>query len=201
MAEQFKSITDVRKDLPQLSQAVQAGGDRFVITNQGRPQAVLLGYGEYKGLMAAVELLNRPRELARLEQGLQQTRKMSFEELKENLKVRKAAQDFAEAATVVEVTEAVPAGSIDRKPDQIREDLGLIVNRLDGFWSLDESGIDARRQGAFARKRRGARILRETAAGAPAGRSTKADDELLRQARERLSRLSAAAEITGKAGA
>ena len=201
MAEQFKSITDVRKHLPQLSQAVQAGGDRFVITNQGRPQAVLLGYGEYKGLMAAVELLNRPRELARLEQGLQQTRKMSFEELKENLKVRKAAQDFAEAATVVEVTEAVPAGSIDRKLDQIREDLGLIVNRLDGFWSLDESGIDARRQGAFARKRRGARILRETAAGAPAGRSTKADDELLRQARERLSRLSAAAEITGKAGA
>jgi len=201
MAEQFKSITDVRKDLPQLSQAVQAGGDRFVITNQGRPQAVLLGYGEYKGLMAAVELLNRPRELARLEQGLQQTRKMSFEELKENLKVRKAAQDFAEAATVVEVTEAVPAGSIDRKLDQIREDLGLIVNRLDGFWSLDESGIDARRQGAFARKRRGARILRETATGAPAGRSTKADDELLRQARERLSRLSAAAEITGKAGA
>ena len=201
MAEQFKSITDVRKDLPQLSQAVQAGGDRFVITNQGRPQAVLLGYGEYKGLLAAVELLNRPRELARLEQGLQQTRKMSFEELKENLKVRKAAQDFAEAATVVEVTEAVPAGSIDRKLDQIREDLGLIVNRLDGFWSLDESGIDARRQGAFARKRRGARILRETAAGAPAGRSTKADDELLRQARERLSRLSASAEITGKAGA
>src|ERR1035441_3282675 len=92
MAEQFMSITEARKQFPTLSQAVQGDGDQYVITNLGKPQAVLLGYGEYKGLLAATELLNRPRDLAHLQEGLAQTEKLSFEELKENLRLRREEQ-------------------------------------------------------------------------------------------------------------
>ena len=93
MAEQFLSITEARKQLPTLSQAVQGDGDQFVITNLGKPQAVLLGYAEYKGLMAATELLNRPRDLEHLQEGLVQTEKLSFVQLKENLRIRRAEQN------------------------------------------------------------------------------------------------------------
>jgi prevent-host-death family protein len=65
MAEQFKPITEARRDLTTLSETVHGGGERFVITNQGKPKAVLLGWGEYKGLLAAAELLSRPKDLAR----------------------------------------------------------------------------------------------------------------------------------------
>jgi prevent-host-death family protein len=53
MAEQFTSITNARKTLPVLSQSAQGGDERYIITNQGKPQAVLIGYGEYQGIMAA----------------------------------------------------------------------------------------------------------------------------------------------------
>jgi PHD/YefM family antitoxin component YafN of YafNO toxin-antitoxin module len=130
MAEQFRSITETRKELPSLSQTVEGGGDRFVITNQGKPQAVLLGYSEYKGLLAAAELLNRPKELAHLEEGLAQTQRISFEELKENLRNRKAAQ--GEAKTVPRSGQqlaAAPLGAIDKKLDEIKGYLEKIIER------------------------------------------------------------------------
>jgi PHD/YefM family antitoxin component YafN of YafNO toxin-antitoxin module len=131
MAEQFKSITELRKDLPTLSQTVQGGADRFVITNQGKPQAVLLGYGEYKGLLAAAELLHRPKELADLEEGLAQTEKLSFEQLKENLHRRKASQGHAEAAVNVGgVVGHAQAFSIHQKLDEIRGDMNRVLDRL-----------------------------------------------------------------------
>lgn len=128
MAEQFKSITDLRKELPTLSQTVQGGADQFVITNQGKPQAVLLGYREYKGLQAAAELLRRPKELADLNEGLAQTEKLSFEQLKESLRHRKAAQSQAEAT--VTVGGLVPAFSIDQKLDGIMVGMTQILGRL-----------------------------------------------------------------------
>jgi prevent-host-death family protein len=127
MAEQFRSITETRKELPSLSQTVQGGGDRYVITNQGKPQAVLLGYSEYKGLMAAAELLNRPKELAHLEEGLAQTQRIGFEELKENLRNKRAAQGEATPPTTEEQTAAAPLGAIDKKLDQIKGYLERII--------------------------------------------------------------------------
>jgi prevent-host-death family protein len=127
MAEQFRSITETRKELPSLSQTVQGGGDRYVITNQGKPQAVLIGYSEYKGLLAAAELLNRPKELAHLEEGLAQTQRIGFEELKENLRNKRAAQGEATPPTTEEQTAAAPLGAIDKKLDQIKGYLERII--------------------------------------------------------------------------
>jgi len=131
MAEQFKSITEARKELPSLSQAVQGGSDQFVITNQGKPQAVLLGYREYKGLLAAVELLNRPKELADLREGMAQTERFSAEELKENLRRRRAAQGEAKAAVAVAASaEAPPEKSVSKTLDEINAQLEWLRTQL-----------------------------------------------------------------------
>ena len=144
MAEQFKSITAARKELPSLSQTVQSGGDLFVITNQGKPQAVLLGYGEYKGLMAALELLNRPRDLEHLKEGLAQTQRLSFEKLKENLTRRKAAlSEDKTAPTMGAAMEPTPTRPIDKRLDEISGHLEQIIARLvnDKWVLLPEEGL------------------------------------------------------------
>jgi prevent-host-death family protein len=134
MAEQFRSITETRKELPSLSQTVESGGDRYVITNQGKPQAVLLGYSEYKGLLAAAELMNRPTELARLEEGLAQTERISFADLKENLRTRMAARGEAKAAPIAdEQMAAASPGAIAKKLDEIRRSLEKLFEQS-GKW-------------------------------------------------------------------
>jgi PHD/YefM family antitoxin component YafN of YafNO toxin-antitoxin module len=74
MAEQMKSITDARKNLPGLSQAAQRKMDRYVITHQGQPQSVLVGWSEYQGMKALQELMNQPEALASLRRGLSQAK-------------------------------------------------------------------------------------------------------------------------------
>jgi prevent-host-death family protein len=131
MAEQFRSITEARKELPSLSQAVQGGCDQFIITNQGKPQAVLLGYREYKGLLAAVELLNRPKDLANLREGMAQSERFSFEEVKENLRRRKAAQGEAKPASAVAASAEAPLEkSLSKTLDEINAQLERLREQL-----------------------------------------------------------------------
>jgi hypothetical protein len=141
MAEQFKSITDARKALPELSRAAQRGMERCIITNQGEPQSVLLGYGEYLGLVAAAELLDRPRDLASLERGLesgiQQNSLLTFVQLKENLRTRRhqaAAANFAPNGT----NGTVPQPPVVEVMGEIKTALGQIMTRL-GIKTLDDT--------------------------------------------------------------
>ncbi|MEP7363107.1 MAG: type II toxin-antitoxin system prevent-host-death family antitoxin [Acidobacteriota bacterium] len=60
MKESTKPISEVRQKLPALAKAADERMARVVITQQGRPQAVLLGYEDYLGMKTAVELLSRP---------------------------------------------------------------------------------------------------------------------------------------------
>jgi prevent-host-death family protein len=108
MAEQLKSITDARKSLRAISGAAQSRQDRYIITNQGQPQSVLIGYREYQSLKATAELMARPDALARLERGLEQLNRgdrLTFEELQENLRRRRA-----EASTRSTGSRAVSVG-------------------------------------------------------------------------------------------
>ena len=60
MKEITRPISEVRQKLPTLAKAAEQRMERVVITQQGRAQAVLLGYEDYLGLKTAVELLRRP---------------------------------------------------------------------------------------------------------------------------------------------
>lgn len=70
MAERLTPISKARAALTRLSRSAQKRLDRYVITQQGQPQSVLLGYEEYRGMQAAVELLQRPEVLADISVGL-----------------------------------------------------------------------------------------------------------------------------------
>jgi PHD/YefM family antitoxin component YafN of YafNO toxin-antitoxin module len=72
MPEEMKSISDARQNLPSLSRAAQRKMDRYIITHQGQPQSVLLGYDEYRGLKTAAELLKRPELVEDIRTGLKQ---------------------------------------------------------------------------------------------------------------------------------
>jgi len=131
MAEQFRSITDARKELPTLAETVEGGGDRVVITNQGKPQAVLLGYDDFRGLLAAVEFLNRPDDLARLRRGLAETKRISFEELQALVEAGRAKQGTG-AKRAREGSEAgIPPRRHESLPAWMNEQIQIAASRIE----------------------------------------------------------------------
>jgi len=137
MAEQFKSITDARKELPSLAAAVESGSDRVVITNQGKPQAVLLGYDDFRGLLAAVEFMNRPDDLARLREGLADTSRMSFGQLREWIAARRAEKSTPDESSTAAAPVAVSA------VDQVGEQLSALHDNLKRILEQAEHGLQA----------------------------------------------------------
>jgi len=101
MAEHVKSITDVRKSLPKFSRGATERMERYIITQHGEPQSVLLGYKEYKGLLAAAELLREPNTLKKLHKGIEEIRErrgLTFDEMEatiEKAESKKAASELA----------------------------------------------------------------------------------------------------------
>ncbi len=93
MPERLTSISKARARLPRLSQSAQKRLDRYVITLQGQPQSVLIGYNEYQSMKAAVDLLQRPEVVEDIKAGLkelEQGKGLPLTELK--AQVREAAR-------------------------------------------------------------------------------------------------------------
>ena len=72
MPERLTSISKARAKLPRLSQTAQKRLDRYIITLQGQPQSVLIGYDEYQSMKAAVELIQRPDVVEDIKAGLKE---------------------------------------------------------------------------------------------------------------------------------
>ncbi len=72
MPERLTSISMARAKLPRLSQTAQKRLDRYIITLQGQPQSVLIGYDEYQTMKAAVELMQRPDIVEDIKTGLKE---------------------------------------------------------------------------------------------------------------------------------
>ena len=88
MPEQQTSISDARQNLPTLSQTAEARLNRYVITLQGKPQSVLLGYKDYQGLKAAADLLGKPQVVEDLTTGLKEIesgQRLTLAEVKKHL--------------------------------------------------------------------------------------------------------------------
>jgi PHD/YefM family antitoxin component YafN of YafNO toxin-antitoxin module len=62
--EKTVSITSARSQLLKLAKQVFRHMDRYVLTNKGVAEAVLLSVGEYKSLRAAAELAAHPEVFA-----------------------------------------------------------------------------------------------------------------------------------------
>ena len=93
MPERLTSISKARAKLPRLSQAAQKRLDRYVITLQGQPQSVLIGYDEYQSMKAAVELMQRPDVVEDIKAGLKELEEGKGVPLSEmKARVREAAK-------------------------------------------------------------------------------------------------------------
>ena len=70
--EKTVSITSARSQLLKLDKQVVRHMDRYVLTNKGVAEAVLLSVGEYKSLRAAAELAAHSDVFAATLQGFEQ---------------------------------------------------------------------------------------------------------------------------------
>jgi PHD/YefM family antitoxin component YafN of YafNO toxin-antitoxin module len=153
MPEQHTSISEARKNLPKLSQAAKTRMDRYIITHQGQPQSVLLGYKEYLGMKAALELLHRPEIMEDIEVGL------------------KDFEGGGERLSPGEVRKQLEASAGSSKLSGLATELGR------------ESGLDARVVAsvidAFVRKIESPKEEIERVLGAPSKAISKAKGKLL----------------------
>jgi PHD/YefM family antitoxin component YafN of YafNO toxin-antitoxin module len=115
MPELPKSISEARQNLPSLCQTAEARLNRYIITVQGEPQSVLLGYKDYQGLKAAAELLNRPELAADVRRGLKEIengQRMSLEDVRKHLGEHAKASEISDLATELGGKSGVDADTV-----------------------------------------------------------------------------------------
>ena len=72
MAEDHIPISEARDQIASLSKLAQVQMHRYVLTVQGVPRAVLLGYEDYRSLKAAAGLAHRPEIIGNILSGQRQ---------------------------------------------------------------------------------------------------------------------------------
>lgn len=126
MPERMKSISEARQTLPSLSQSAQKRMDRFIITHQGQPQSVLLGYEEYQGMKTASELLHKPEIVGSIKTGLEQLgrgERLSPAAVQRQLRDRTLSAETNKLATEL-------AGKSGVDPQTIATVMGTLVDKL-----------------------------------------------------------------------
>jgi prevent-host-death family protein len=84
MAVELLSVSDTRSRLLKLVNSLGRVPDRFVITTDGKPRAVLMSFDEYQSMQATVETMLDPEMVKGIKQGLvdkKARRIKSFEEV------------------------------------------------------------------------------------------------------------------------
>lgn len=84
MATELLSVSELRANLLKLIQHLEQVPERYIITREGKPAAVLLGYEEFRNLMATLEVVLDPEMIEGIEEGLRDKkagRIKSFEEI------------------------------------------------------------------------------------------------------------------------
>lgn len=82
------SISEARKNIFDIAEAVQKPGLHYTFTEKGRPKAVLMSADEFDSLMETLEILNDPRALARIKRAEEEFAKgeyVSWDEAKKIL--------------------------------------------------------------------------------------------------------------------
>jgi len=72
--EEFEPITTARAKLPSLVKEAEGREKTYILTRNGRPRAVLLGYDDYRSLRAAAEAASDPEILEKIWRGQAEAR-------------------------------------------------------------------------------------------------------------------------------
>jgi len=125
-----KELRAVDAKLRRLSRFAQARNDRYVIHDAGQPQSVLLGYKEYQGLNAALDLLRRPEELEDIRVGLAQLNageRLTWDEVVEEVHKERgkaaSTEQLASQLATKEVNKKVVAKVLTRLIHKLGKDL------------------------------------------------------------------------------
>lgn len=84
MVTELLSTSELRKRVLKVIQQLERVPERFIITREGRPAAVLMGYEEFKSLIATLETVLDPEMTKGIKEGLHDKkakRIKSFEEV------------------------------------------------------------------------------------------------------------------------
>ena len=68
---QFLTATETRKNILQLLKELQLVEERFIITRDGKPAAVLISYREYENLLATLDIVADSELQRKIKRGLQ----------------------------------------------------------------------------------------------------------------------------------
>ena len=86
----FVAISDARANLPELVNKVSNSLERFVITINGQPKAVLMSEEELSSLEETAEILSIPGALESIRKGQEEIKRGDFITLEELLKQTKS---------------------------------------------------------------------------------------------------------------
>lgn len=126
MPEKLVPVSEARQKLPGLSTAAKTKMDRYLITQHGQPQSVLLGYHDYQSMKAAVDLLQRPQAIEDIGAGLSQLRageRLSPEAAEQRLRELTQAGETRELAA-----ELAKGSGLDAK--LVTTVVELLVNKM-----------------------------------------------------------------------
>lgn len=142
MAERLTPISKARAALTRLSRAAQKRLDRYVITQQGQPQSVLLGYEEYRGMQAAVELLQRPQVIANINAGLKDLengKRLTPDEMKKRVREKMREGEASRLATELADRSGVDLRSVEAVMSEFEEKARASFS-LDGMFRVPGVG-------------------------------------------------------------
>ena len=116
MPERLTPISKARAKLPRLSQSAQKRMDRHIITLQGQPQSVLIGYDEYQSMKAAVELMRRPDVIENIKTGLKELdegKGVPLSEMKARVQEARRAKETTKMAAEISAESGVDSQVVE----------------------------------------------------------------------------------------
>ena len=132
MPERLTSISKARANLPRLSQSAQKRLDRYIITLQGQPQSVLIGYDEYRSMKAAVELMQRPDIVEDIKAGLKELdegKGVPMSEMKARVQQARRARETSKLAAERAAESDADSPAVENIKDRVHEKiLNLLSN-------------------------------------------------------------------------
>lgn len=96
--EKILSVTSVRQKLMKLAKTANRKMERYVLTNRGQAEAVLIGYADYRSLMAAARLAHHPEIMEQTRRGfaaIEEGRGLTLEQTMDRLAKKRSAQENA----------------------------------------------------------------------------------------------------------
>ncbi len=76
-------LKEARQKFSTLVDRVDRLSERFVVTKNGTPRAVLMSFEEFESWVETLELMSNPKAVKALEQGLKEAKSRKFASFKE----------------------------------------------------------------------------------------------------------------------